>query len=183
MLEVDPWRLTSPFQDYTQKLGQYGVGLLDYLCIERPDADDPDWQQRDSLGWDQWMSLEHTLQDLSLPAELDAERQLRPFHERVHRFHTALPYTEAERGWLMTANGCTGGTLEEMPGKLYDQEECIVAAGLLRVVNGRDLTRRWISWRRETDEYTGQDMVDYTRELLRDVIQLGTPDLPLPECY
>lgn len=43
--------------------------------------------------------------------------------------------------------------------------------------------RRWLSWRSETDEYTGQGSLDQAREALADLIGLVAPDETLPSSY
>jgi len=73
------------------------------------------------------------------------------------QFHAALPFDEPERRWLVS----TYVGLEpefgakELVTEIRGQSAEIMAAGLRRVVEGRDLMRRWWAWRRDVDEFEG----------------------------
>ena len=97
------------------------------------------------------------------------------------RLHGAMPFDEVERDWLFEAHDETQGpnsiTL------IRRREATIVSGGLRRVVQGRDLIRRWWSWRRETDEFSGQGSLDQARDALRDLVVAHCDDPELPESY
>ncbi len=46
-----------------------------------------------------------------------------------------------------------------------------------------DLIRRWMSWHREADEYTGQNALGVARSALAELIVMLEPDKPLPPEY
>jgi len=43
--------------------------------------------------------------------------------------------------------------------------------------------RRWIAWRRQTDELAGQGTYDLALETLRGLVELLAPGKPLPDSY
>jgi hypothetical protein len=181
----EPWRAEAPFGIHGASIGDSGFDLLHYMCTERPNGDVPHWQPEDTMPFATWLALESELQDMSLPFELEIADLLRPFHRQVAKLHDGLPFSEAERSWMLhlKAEPLSGDAVPPPYEGFADLEEGIVSAGLLRVVSGRDLMRRWISWRRETDEYTGQGTMMYARDALADLIQLVAPDESLPESY
>jgi hypothetical protein len=184
---------TRPPDAYSRAVGDYGGKLLDYLCAERQNAEPflvrEEWQPGDSQGLEQWLALEDSLLLMPLSANLDSEAQVRRFHDATRTFHEHLPYSEPERDWLVEtalfqAARSQAGRFKgaSLPERFY-VEESITAAGLLRVVSGRDLMRRWLSWRAETDEFTRQAVMGCARDSLCDLIELVLPCEPLPESY
>jgi hypothetical protein len=177
----------SPPDAYSAAVGEHGVELLDYLCVERQNAepfcDREVWQPGDSYGLWHWLMLEDSLLLAPLSASLRNETQLREFQHASQVFHRHLPYSEPERAWLMkTAR--SHFTSGDIPGRFYNaEEESITVAGLLRVASGRDLMRRWLSWRAETDEYTGQAVLECAQDSLRELAELVAPDQRLPASY
>jgi hypothetical protein len=91
-------------------------------------------------------------------------------------FHTALPFSEAERVWIMrTCSEHSEIHSQEVLDVIGRQEGEIVASGLRQRVSGRDLMHRWLSWRRETDEYADQGTLDIAREALLGLATLLNP--------
>ena len=171
--------------------------LLGYLCDEHPGSDLDSWGQADTTGFTSWRSLECELQKLPLPEELDKDRQRLPFERLTAQLHSALPYSEGERHWLMNTEPpdpllllpvpLDNKTIVEVQSRYHERyfglEARIVSAGLIHVVSGRDLMRRWLSWRSETDEYTGQGSLDLARDALASLIKLVAPDEDIPRSY
>jgi hypothetical protein len=84
-------------------------------------------------------------------------------------FHTALPFSEGERVWVVEkVRGVD--RVDETLDYVVVQEGEIVASGLRTRVSGRELMRRWIAWRHETDEYAGQGTLDVAREALAGLV-------------
>jgi hypothetical protein len=177
-----------PSDTYSEAAGNHGVELLDYLCVERQNVVEPyqereQWQPGDSHGLRHWLALEDSLMLMPLSASLGIETQLRRFQDASHTFHQHLPYSEPERNWLITT-AHSRFVSGDIPERFYNaKEESITVAGLLRVASGRDLMRRWLSWRAEADEYTGQSMMECAQDSLRDLIELVAPDQQLPQSY
>jgi hypothetical protein len=181
----EPWRAEAPFGTHGESIGDSGFDLLYYMCTERPNGDVPRWQSEDTMPFATWLALESELQDMWLPFELEVADLLRPLHRQVAKLHNGFPFSEAERSWMLrlTTEPVSRDAVQPPYEGFADLEEGIVSAGLLRVVSGRDLMRRWISWRRETDEYTGQGTLAYAQDALAHLIELVAPDESLPASY
>jgi hypothetical protein len=193
--QLNPWQAGQPDGGVGAMVGDEGFVLLGYLCDDHPHSGLASWQLEDSVGLWSWLGLERKLQTLPLPQELDTDDQRLPFELLTDRFHRALPYSEAERQWIVGTHPpepprpipLDQGTLEEEQERYHERyfglEARIISAGLIRVISGRDLMRRWISWRSETDEYTGQGSLDLARDTLADLIKLVAPDEIMPSSY
>lgn len=101
--------------------------------------------------------------------------------ERMASLRTAMPFSEAERGWFFDEHG--GGDSINWFEVARNSEVQLVSAGLSRIAHGRDLLQRWWSWRRETGEYTGQGSLNQARRALAGITELLAPELGLPETY
>jgi hypothetical protein len=120
------------------------------------------------------LELEHLIPLIDVPVELEGDVRQRAF-DAFAKLHTALPFDEAERGWLVTAWRQEGSTtVEDLPGAIASQEAQIVSAGVERTVSGRDLMRRWMAWRRGEDEFQGQAGLNQAREALQRVEEMLT---------
>jgi hypothetical protein len=141
---------------------------------------DSGWHSGDGAGLMDWAELE--MQIHLTDFHRDSEDRIEPvnrFKELCHEFHTALPYDEAERTWLLQCMKEADAELE----LLSQFEGQIVSAGLRKAVHGRDLIRRWVAWHRETDEYAGQNTLGVARSALAGLIGLLAPKQPLPDAY
>lgn len=164
-------------------MGYGATELLGSLCAERPSEQPKRWQTEDGASV---RHLVHIERNLWLTDD-HQDGPLLHFRKYVEDFHTALPFSESERGMVLRAAGVEYEYLPERDDEILSwlevKEELVISAGLRHVVRGRDLARRWLSWRREADEYEGQGTLDVAREALRDIIQLVTPKEPLPLAY
>ncbi len=109
-------------------------------------------------------------------------------------FREAMPYSEAERRWLVDTesrprttsfvaytDGAGYARTRPAPAaeQLFDLNEAegeIVSAGLVQVVRGRELTRRWWAWRRQTEEFTDQGSREVAYQALQELGQMLVPD-------
>ena len=138
------------------------------------------WLQSDWFCLQNWWNIEIKTPAAQVEPRLQVDDVIN-LNEMLTRFNVALPFDEAERDWLFTAYDEAWG-----PGcirTIRRQEATIVSSGLRQVIQGRDLMRRWWSWRRETDEYAGQGSLDLAREALRELVETYSPDQGLPETY
>jgi hypothetical protein len=152
------------------EIASHAGRLLDYLVPVSGDSGDQlDWQRADYLALGDWLELEEAVPLIDVFDDVEGGDR-RKLHETLHAFHTALPFDEAERGWLgkIYDRLSEGGEYpsREMPRLIEGHEDQIMVEGLRKAVNGRDLMRRWIAWRRESGEYEGQGSLDQAREAL-----------------
>ncbi len=164
--------------------GRPGLGGAAYDTLEEL-CEVPHWTEEKRWWW--------TLSDITTlhnwynieghrpAAQAEMGTEVEDLNEVLLRLHGAMPFDEVERDWLFEAHDETQGpnsiTL------IRRREATIVSGGLRRVVQGRDLIRRWWSWRRETDEFSGQGSLDQARDALRDLVVAHCDDPELPESY
>jgi hypothetical protein len=92
-------------------------------------------------------------------------------------YHEALPFSEGERRWLSQV--CNDTPEVPVAEEMFRLEEAeVITAGVRRTVKGGDLTRRWWSWRRQTDEFIGQGSLDAARLGLDSIAKLFLPRNP-----
>jgi|GEM_PF-5601878 len=160
------------------QIADHAAVFLRYLSVPPSEQtlyeDADDGIQELYADLDRWFTL----------SEVDAKGDERIlFQEKfvalVHTFHTALPHDEAERRWQYDNHG------KVMPerGEVRDIEAEVMSGGIRRVIHGRELVRRWIAWRQESDEYAGHNGVGVARSALAGVITLLAPGRPLPKEY
>jgi hypothetical protein len=163
-------------------LGDLAADLLSGLC-EQPPAGTG--QQRRWISSDYVTFSDLQWVELTIPhaqAELKVDETI-ALDKVLNALHAALPYSEAERIWLHRAGNDPDGTpnWDRLP-RVRRQEAVIVSSGVRQVVYGRELLRRWWSWRREADEFSGQGTLDPAREALRELVE-AHGKLGLPEEY
>lgn len=166
------------------EFGQNAVIVLDYLCDPTfTTAGPPHEKDFDALA--DLNELER-----SAPPLYDALVDVDPTgtqsgHFEVHwpSFRAALPFSEGERTWLygLKYGAQSDDTAQQLSDKLWRQEGHIVDAGIHRVVSGHELFHRWLAWRRETDQFKGQQTLDLARHALVQCVEAVTPTLPIPE--
>jgi hypothetical protein len=146
----------------------YTRGLLAYLA---PGADAAtaglELQTADAVAIEDWLEMETEVPLLDVEMHVSGNDRQR-LNDTLTAFHTALPFNEAERDWLGRVHREEPGhrTVEARIGVIEAQEGQIMMYGVRKIVSGRDLMRRWITWRREADEYEGQGSLDQAREAL-----------------
>jgi hypothetical protein len=154
--------------------------VLDYLCD--PDQDEPGRQAGyDALGHLQQME-EHAW-EVHDTSNLDGWTRVDGLRLLWRNFHVALPYSEAEREWLIENLSLdpqrSAGGLEDQLG--YTAE--IVSAGLRTTIVAHELISRWMAWRSESEQFRGQGTLDSARSSLSHVITNVAPDAPLPPSF
>jgi hypothetical protein len=100
-------------------------------------------------------------------------------HRDFHHLLAATPFSEGERRWIYeTPNQRRGQGLEELVGKATE----IMEAGVYGTVSGRDLARRWWAWRRESQEFAGQNSLGEARGSLGNIALklVNEPNWPVP---
>jgi len=152
------------------ELAYHAERLLGYMAPDSESSGGPsEWLKADALALENWLEIEDAVPLLDVFDEVDGEDR-QQLHNTLLAFHTALPFNEAERGWLWQIHRRVNDidcSTEDVPRIIEGYEDRIMMAGVRRVVSGRELMRRWIAWRRETDEFTGQSSLDQARQALQ----------------
>jgi hypothetical protein len=134
------------------------------------------WVTSDKLAFHGWYSLEVDLLDALAEPGLD-RTQVYDILNQVTDFRQTLPFDNGEASWLFNAYAPIFFRGDAISVIRQRKPEEIVSCGLRRVVDGRELLRRWWAWRRETDEYRGQGTIDLARAALRALAAKLSPDL------
>lgn len=178
-------RHDHPYGDVGKQAGEYAHMLLEYLSQSvagPPEYIDHGWHCADGDALQSLGEFEYFLVHTRATAEVSAE-EMQKFDSKLAAFQTALPFTEAERYWLVKGKGRVAVHYEHIEKSIGQHEEEVVSAGIRKVINGRDLMRRWLAWRRETDEYANQGTLDIAREALRGMVEMLNPGEELPVSY
>lgn len=162
--EVPEYERYGPFGYHGNDVGTFAISMLEELLeskqVTRPrNSAAVAWDKGDRRAFNSFQELDTGIKFIEPAREVDGS-DLGDLHRTFGRLHAALPFTEPERAWLWGANG------RDAPEGLVGEAAEIMAGGVLRVVQGRDLVRRWWAWRRETDEFAGQGSLDEARQTL-----------------
>jgi hypothetical protein len=172
----------EPYGHGPSLLGIHAKDLLYDLCVLPTWSEERRWRwvQGDKHAFHNWFTVEEHVPAALAEPGLSVD-QVDTITGVLGDVNVALPYDEAERYWLFAAYSEAYGPDSISTIRQREPEE-IVSRGLRRVIDGRDLMRRWWAWRRETDEFRGQGTLDIAREALRKLIETVAPG-QLPEPY
>jgi hypothetical protein len=178
---------SEPFSDIGTEVADYAADLLDHFSTPLDPAEPTLRSEPVYLALECVVNIEWLLPLVAPDCEEAVGESQGQLGSLLRAYHTALPFSEAERAWLvdLTANDDEGNShfAHETPTYISQQEDRIVASGVHQVVSGRDLMRRWIDWRREAEEYKDQGTLDMAREALSGLVVLLGPRVPVPESY
>jgi hypothetical protein len=144
----------------------------------------PQWNDNDRLVFFNLMDFESSIPGLEDVVQGDLDDHF----SEVGFFRAALPFTEDEQQWLY-GDGRITQELDENDWEEMDEararegmvmvaiEAQIIRLGEQHHMAGADVVRRWAAWRREADEYEGQDTLSVARNALRSLVKRVTPDL------
>jgi hypothetical protein len=127
------------------------------------------------------INLEDRVKKEGLPA--DAPESVRgELNGYLDAWYMALPFSEAERGVVLDAYRLEEALIhrDSLASDIRKTKVEVVAAGVRSVVKGRDLMRRWWSWRRELDEFAGQGSLTQARVALTGLVERLIPPEELP---
>jgi len=176
-VSMDTGRERSPIQSrFGEPFGDVGTEIVYYVdelitsLSDVPEAlsESGAMPRADCAALADWLTLEQLVPLVDVPVELEGDVRQRA-HDALNAFHTALPFSEAERDWLVRLYRHRSPTGEDLPAMIDTCNDQIVSAGIKREVVGRDLMRRWIVWRREDAEFAGEHSVDEARGALQGV--------------
>jgi hypothetical protein len=178
--ESAPKREYGRFGYHGNQVGRAALWMLGDLLKEKPNASDTS----DEVTWDKSdLSAFHMLQELDTgikfiePGPRVEGSDIGDLHRVFARLHASLPFSEPEREWLWSRQHKPG---QEIPHGLIGETAEIVSAGVLHVLQGRDLVRRWWAWRRERDEFAGQASLDEARQALATLTETLVIESNLP---
>ena len=160
--------------------------LLDYLCDETLNQPDVPLHDEDFFATDYLQQLGGYAEGLHEPlVALDGSYgRLTDYEGQWRRFQAALPLGEPEFTWFLSIpNLKSTDTIAELEQKIGYQVATIVSCGIHKVVSGRELLGRWVSWRRETGDFAGQGTLDVARDSLAELVEIVVPGTPLPKSY
>jgi hypothetical protein len=159
-------RFGEPFGDVGIEIMHYADELVSSLSGEPASLDESGaMPTADCTALANWLTLEHLVPLVDVPVELEGDVRQRA-HDALSALHTALPFSEAERGWLVRLYRHRSPTGEDLPAMIKTCNSEVMDSGIKREIVGRDLMRRWIAWRREDAEYTDQHSVSEARNAL-----------------
>jgi hypothetical protein len=165
----------GPFGTIGNDVGQCAIELLGELSKPAPSLVGLDdkllvWGAEDRFTFTNLGELEFGSRFIDPEPGIDGGK-IGDLHRALHRFHTALPLSEAERYWLFDPlhKDQEGQPDIGEPETLIGTTAEVVSGGLRQVIEGREVLRRMAAWRRETDEFTGQGTLNEAREALGEI--------------
>jgi hypothetical protein len=177
------------FGDFGDDVGKRAIEVLAGLLEPVPDSFTRGgklviWSEDDSGTFESLGELETGIKFIEPHPDVDGS-DVADLHRTFGRFHTALPFSEAERHWLLDPIHKTS----DDQAKAYNLEALVgvtdevTSGGLKIVIQGRDLVRRLASWRRETGEFAGQQTLDEARRALGDIATTLVLEQNWPSAY
>lgn len=145
--------------------------LADQLMAEgapsSPPHGDPVWDESDRSAFMEYAEFTTCWELLRL-----TDAALLPEADRRQRdvclFEASLPFTTAERMWLLDLYGDRTQPGDFGADLLSSEGTSIEAARRIKI-DGRDLAARWSSWRRAADGFIAEEGVLLSRAVLRSI--------------
>jgi len=156
------------FGHHGNDVGQDAISMLGALLEPVKSVDPrvitPTWPKSDWLAFERLRSLDKGVKFIEAAPEVD-EGEIGDLHRLFVRLHGALPFSEAEREWMWAPSQIAREEVRRaVPKMLLRQgQEVIMSGGLQQVLQPEDLARRWLAWRRNTDEFAGSGSVHEAR--------------------
>jgi hypothetical protein len=152
----------GPYGSIGDGTGVDALQLLDNLLAPKTPmpfepGEAPRWDEADWSGFDHLYALQGGMDCIDPSWNVDGlstGELIRPWQHLT----TALPFSEAERFWMIDASRehWRKHRTPDLSNEIVTVETTVMSAGLRQVLRGRDLVRRWASWRREADEFAAQ---------------------------
>jgi hypothetical protein len=156
----------GPYGHWGNSVGHSAILVLEQLLEPKVEARLPGsepvmWERSDKSALVRLKDLDWSIELIEpAPDPVVDGHDIRELFKTFGRLHAALPFSEAERAWLLAKDE------QNWSEGLIGEAAEIMSAGVRRVVQGRDLVRRWWAWRRDTDEFAGQGGLDEARQAL-----------------
>jgi hypothetical protein len=152
----------GPYGSTGDEVGSVAICFLDSHFADRarlsanPEDDPLSWSKADSSTFDHLCTLETGIKFIEPDPDVDGS-DIEDLHFQFARLHAALPFSEPEREWLLAHTGREDG---ELPTTLVGKTAEVMSEGVLQVLQGRDLVRRWWAWRRAAFEFKDQGSLE-----------------------
>lgn len=176
----------SPYSMTGEDIGNAAVNLRDRVAAygvhdsipNRP----PIWNKADDMAFSCFLDLEERLPSPSF--ERERGEPIETHFPDLERFHAAVPFTAAERDWLVAKSRA----LWEVEPKdmlaihngTFSMEQKIIELGAQQGVAGTDMVRRWAAWRRNLHEFRDHPTSEEAGDALARLIQQIFPYGPYP---
>jgi hypothetical protein len=172
------------------EVGESANNALDALSVDLEElpSDEHGWTSADSYALNYLVDIEVLAETMVPPESTPLHNRQRAEH-LVRSLRNALPFTGAERWWLLRDGFAKIRQSDSRPADkeymdpIRNARPCLVSEGLQRDIRGQVLLGKFWSWRREVGEYSGGEGLAQARESLAGLVELLTPDLGLPDSY
>jgi hypothetical protein len=154
----------GPYGYHGNHIGHFALHMLAELS-EPKSAELDDiaiWDESDKRAYDHFVEMDTGVRLLE-PSDDVAGEDLGDLYRIFERLRLALPLSESERRWLQSEPRLSA---EDLPQAIAGETAEVMEAGQLRVIQGRELSRRWWAWRRECQEFAWSGALTETREAL-----------------
>lgn len=156
----------APYGAIGNEGGEHALQLLENLLAPKTPmpfapGQTPRWDKTDQRGFHSLFALQGDMNciDPSYDETISTGELTEPWHDLA----TSLPFSEAERYWMMWAQRKHWRTHRQrgpeevpLPESIVTEKAVVMSGGVRQALRGRDLVRRWAAWRREADEFAGQ---------------------------
>lgn len=186
----ESWYQESPYGPVAAELGLAAVRAVNVL------ADVPEWRGGTHRRWlsSDYVAFQETVHFayqaqrsyamLCIPnaGEVYDRREEMPLDFHLDHVYQALPFSEGERHWLVQLfeAGVQG---DENGAKVIVKEanwaECVMEAGQMRPLDGRDLLDRWWAWRRGVFEFEDGTALNIACKGLSGIADITLPRMRL----
>jgi hypothetical protein len=183
-------QVESPLGPVAVELGVAAVRAADAL------ADMPEWRGGTKRRWlpSDHLSFQATIEfayeaheaqaRLYMPDEAEDSRDGIPLDWHLDNVHTNLPFSEAERHWLIRTFYFKRGSAPERDAAavVVGEAECTgstVDAGQERPLDGRKLLDRWWAWRRDVFEFEDELSIHAACKALCAIAEITVPNMVL----
>lgn len=161
-----------------------------WWAVSKPSEGHRHWLANDYRVLNATFHLEGYIAARGLPSEAPPDVRLE-LNRCLGLWHSALPFSEAERGLILDADRSPEReAIEPGPEKVRGTARIVrktelelIDSGVRKMVKGRELMRRWWLWRREMGDYADQGGLTQAKDALRDFVGLLIPAENMPGIY
>jgi hypothetical protein len=163
------------------QLGALGVLMELHEAAPIPTNGRRRWYVSDHSSLGMAMSFEQEVREEGVhnaPAEVRDE-----VSSRVDDWHGALPFSEVERTVIYDAYQRGHREPRDVPSQLRQEGYQRISSGVSSRIEGRELMSRWWAWRRELDQFAGQESLIEARATVARMTALLIRPSEMPDIY